>query len=94
MAGADIVVLAQELPPWQLGMAVSLVLVAAALVGRVLANSFTGKRPPIFEGIPYIGGLLKFVAVSGARPEARAPDRSPCAELAHPLSRLHRAPCS
>lgn len=32
----------------------------AALVGRLLQYAMPGKMPPIFEGIPFIGGLMKF----------------------------------
>jgi sterol 14-demethylase len=30
---------------------------------RVLANTFHGSRPPIFEGMPFVGGLMKFAGV-------------------------------
>lgn len=31
---------------------------------RVIANSLPSQKPPVFEGIPFIGGVLKFVQVS------------------------------
>lgn len=38
--------------------------VVALAVIRILANTFHGNKPPIFEGIPYVGGLMKFAGVS------------------------------
>lgn len=38
--------------------------VVALVVIRILANTFHGSRPPIFEGIPFVGGLMKFAGVS------------------------------
>lgn len=38
--------------------------VAALAVIRILANTFHGSKPPIFEGIPFVGGLMKFAGVS------------------------------
>ena len=38
-------------------------LLVAIIIHRLLQNSFRGQTPPIFEGIPFIGGLLKFVQV-------------------------------
>jgi hypothetical protein len=37
--------------------------VALAVI-RILANAFHGNKPPIFEGIPFVGGLMKFAGVS------------------------------
>ena len=46
-------------------IAVSVVVVLlAAIVARVLSNTFNGKAPPIDEGIPFVGGLIKFSKVS------------------------------
>lgn len=42
---------------------VAVVALAFAIVLRVVSNSFTGKYPPIYEGIPFVGGLLKFLKV-------------------------------
>lgn len=44
--------------------------VALAVI-RIIANTFHGNRPPIFEGVPFVGGLMKFAGVS-ARPWAEA----------------------
>lgn len=35
----------------------------ALLVLRVISNSLPAKSPPIFEGTPFIGGIMKFVKV-------------------------------
>lgn len=34
--------------------------VVALVMIRIMANTFHGSKPPIFEGIPFIGGLMKF----------------------------------
>lgn len=60
---ADVVQLLQELPVWQLIPLVSVVVVASLVVARLVMNSLPGKTPPIFEGIPFIGGLIKFTKV-------------------------------
>jgi hypothetical protein len=31
---------------------------------RFIANSLPTKAPPIFEGLPFLGGILKFTSVS------------------------------
>jgi hypothetical protein len=56
-----------------------LVVVVASIALRVAQNHLPSKRPPVFEGIPYVGGLLKFAGVSGPigglapHPPRRAP---------------------
>lgn len=35
----------------------------AFVVLRIIANSLPRQSPPVFEGIPFIGGLLKFMKV-------------------------------
>lgn len=58
-----------RVPLWQLGLVVSVVLTAALLVGRVLLNTLlNGKRPPIMEGYPFVGGLIKFAQVRALAP--------------------------
>ncbi len=52
-----------SLPAPALYAASALIVVASAVVLRLLFNSLHGKTPPVFEGVPYIGGLLKFAAV-------------------------------
>lgn len=54
----------QALPlPALLAVATGVVLLAAVVM-RVLSNNFPGKAPPVEEGIPFIGGLIKFSKVS------------------------------
>lgn len=50
----------QALPLPQLIAVATGVVVLAALVMRVLSNTFHGKAPPVDEGIPFVGGLIKF----------------------------------
>eukprot|EP00877_Chromochloris_zofingiensis_P002450 jgi/Chrzof1/12205/Cz06g25080.t1 len=45
----------------ELPVALACLAVVSLLLGRVLQNQFSGSRPPVFEGIPFIGGLLKFI---------------------------------
>ncbi len=33
---------------------------------RLIANRLPSQSPPVFEGIPFIGGVLKFVQVQDA----------------------------
>jgi hypothetical protein len=56
--------------PVALVIATTAAFVALAVI-RILANTFHGNKPPIFEGIPFVGGLMKFAGVS-ARPGAGA----------------------
>jgi hypothetical protein len=37
------------------------------LVLRILSNAFPGRAPPVDEGMPFIGGLIKFSKVRRAR---------------------------
>ncbi len=41
-------------------LATLVLLVVSRVLGNTVINSLQ-KRPPVFEGIPFIGGLLKFV---------------------------------
>ncbi|KAL4458418.1 hypothetical protein ABPG75_013283 [Micractinium tetrahymenae] len=50
----------QALPLSTLLAAATAVVLLAAVVMRVLSNNFPGKAPPVEEGIPFIGGLIKF----------------------------------
>lgn len=43
---------------WMVTVAVSLL---SLFVGRLVMNALPGKTPPVFEGIPFIGGALKFL---------------------------------
>lgn len=51
--------------PLTLAITTVAAIVALAVI-RVLANTFHGSKPPVFEGIPYVGGLMKFAGVSAA----------------------------
>ena len=58
----------KQLPLWQLVVAGGVVLGLALAIGRLLFNTvLNGKRPPIMEGLPYVGGLIKFMQV-GTQP--------------------------
>ncbi len=53
---------------YDLPVVVKCVLVPAALllvcsVLRLIANRLPSQSPPVFEGIPFVGGVLKFVQV-------------------------------
>jgi sterol 14alpha-demethylase len=53
------------------GLAIAF-LALAMLVTRVATNTFHGKAPPVDEGIPFVGGLIKFSKV-GALPSLQPP---------------------
>ncbi|PNH01769.1 Obtusifoliol 14-alpha demethylase [Tetrabaena socialis] len=57
---AELFALVGKLSIGQLVLASFGVLILTLVVGRLLFNSLPSKRPPVFEGIPYIGGFLKF----------------------------------
>ncbi|KAG2500972.1 hypothetical protein HYH03_000794 [Edaphochlamys debaryana] len=58
---SELSVLVGSLSPPMLALAGSAVLFLALVVGRLLYTTFPpGKRPPIMEGIPFVGGLIKF----------------------------------
>lgn len=61
--GADLIALAQSLPTGQLIGAIVLVILASLIVGRILTTKFVGKNPPVWEDIPFIGGVMKFAKV-------------------------------
>jgi hypothetical protein len=64
---AELQVLLGKFSPVQLVLVGAAVLFAAAVLGRLIFNGLPSKRPPVFEGIPFIGGLLKFIGVSACR---------------------------
>ena len=39
---------------------------------RLIANRLPGQSPPVFEGLPFIGGVLKFVQVRAVNAAAIA----------------------
>ncbi len=59
--------LPQALPPSLLAAAFTVAALALVVVARLVHNSLPGSAPPVFEGIPFIGGVLKFVKVQCAR---------------------------
>lgn len=43
-------------------------LLAAAVVARLASQTvLRGTKPPVYEGVPFVGGLLAFARVSGER---------------------------
>ena len=62
----DLISLAEGLQalslPLQLAVG-SLWLLLTLLAGRVLSNALPSKAPPVDEGIPFVGGLIKFSKV-------------------------------
>lgn len=53
----------QQLPLPALVAVSVLLLVGGLVVLRVLSNTFHGRAPPVDEGIPFVGGLIKFSKV-------------------------------
>ncbi|CAD7702260.1 unnamed protein product [Ostreobium quekettii] len=51
-----------SVPAGALWLAATVVALLSLAVARLAFNALPSKRPPIFEGIPFIGGLLKFLA--------------------------------
>ncbi len=41
----------------------TLLLLAGLVLIRLVSNALPGKLPPVFEGLPYVGGILKFAQV-------------------------------
>jgi sterol 14-demethylase len=42
----------------------TLAALAVLVIVRLLSNSMQSSRPPVFEGLPFVGGLMKFAGVS------------------------------
>lgn len=40
----------------------ALITFASFILARIISNALPRKTPPVFEGIPYVGGLLKFIS--------------------------------
>jgi len=53
-----------DLPLSTLIALVTVVTIAGAIAIRVISNTFHGNHPPVDEGIPFVGGLIKFSKVS------------------------------
>eukprot|EP00775_Hariotina_reticulata_P006190 gene6190-6426_t len=52
--------LLETFSPFQLTALLAVFALISVFVARVLANAFPGNKPPVFEGVPFIGGLQKF----------------------------------
>lgn len=52
-----------QLPMPYLVVGATVLLMVTAVVLRVLSNTLTFKAPPVMEGIPFVGGLIKFSKV-------------------------------
>ena len=50
----------QDSTVWGLVLGGTLLLIAL----RLIQNYLPGRKPPVFEGVPYIGGILKFSKVN------------------------------
>lgn len=49
------------LPPAALYVVGTLVFLLAVALLRFTSNHLNAKAPPVFEGIPFVGGIIKFV---------------------------------
>lgn len=47
--------------PWYVYCSFAALAIAAMVLVRAISNRLPGKRPPIFEEIPFIGGLVGFI---------------------------------
>lgn len=70
MSMADAPPKGADLGPWlpsdsnQQLVLITVLTLVCVLFGRYLANTVgNGQTPPVFEGLPFIGGLLKFTKV-------------------------------
>lgn len=52
-----------NLSPPMLYSLVAVALVSVLIFGRLMVQKFAAKAPPVFEGVPFIGGILKFAKV-------------------------------
>lgn len=55
------------LPPAALYLVGTVVFLLAIAALRLISNQLTAKAPPVFEGIPFVGGIIKFVQVRPPR---------------------------
>ena len=64
LAGMDFAALTEgvaALPPAALYLVGTVVFLLAVAALRVISNQLNAKAPPVFEGIPFVGGIIKFV---------------------------------
>lgn len=52
-----------QLPTAHLVGGAALLFLLTAIALRLFTNTFTFKAPPVMEGIPFVGGLIKFSKV-------------------------------
>lgn len=55
--------LAAHVPVTQMALLTVAVLFCSFVLRRLMQNNLGGSKPPIYEGIPFIGGILKFLKV-------------------------------
>ncbi len=77
-----------QLAPPAAYAAFTLVVVLSVIALRLISNKLPSKAPPVFEGLPFIGGIIKFAQV-------RPCDALICAEKAAQPARsgCHGAAC-
>ena len=63
MSGPEISAFFYDLPLIVKCVIVPSALLVACSILRIVSNCLPSQRPPVFEGIPFIGGVLKFVQV-------------------------------
>ena len=63
MSGPEISAFFHDLPLVVKCVIVPGAILIACSVLRLVSNCLPSQRPPVFEGIPFIGGVLKFVQV-------------------------------
>lgn len=79
------------LPALHLAVLGALAFVVLAFAGRVVYRNLPSSQPPILEGIPYIGGLLKFASVRASRGGLRGATAAGVAGPRPPQTRRRRA---
>ena len=63
MSGPEISAFFYDLPLIVKCVIVPSALLVACSILRLVSNCLPSQRPPVFEGVPFIGGVLKFVQV-------------------------------
>ena len=53
-----------QLAPPAAYAAFTLVVVLSVIALRLISNKLPSKAPPVFEGLPFIGGIIKFAQVT------------------------------
>ena len=77
-----------QLAPPAACAAFTLVVVLSVIALRLITNKLPSKGPPVFEGLPFIGGIIKFAQVRPCEAliyaeEAAQPARSGCYNAAY-----------